>query len=68
MIDAFLPARLHRLVAVALPEEMPVTDALEPRGSLKCEMGMQTTAAVVVNSAGWGSVLQPMTPQADRRP
>jgi anion-transporting ArsA/GET3 family ATPase len=50
MIHDFLtdPARTA-LVAVALPQEMPVNETLEFRGKLKREMGMRTQA-VVVNS------------------
>jgi anion-transporting ArsA/GET3 family ATPase len=50
MIHEFLTdARRTALVAVALPQEMPVNETLEFRGKLKREMGMKTQA-VVVNS------------------
>src|SRR3978361_1191446 len=50
MIHEFLTdARRTALVAVALPQEMPVNETLEFSGKLKREMGM-TTQAVVVNS------------------
>ena len=50
MIHAFLTdPRRTALVAVALPQEMPVNETLEFRGKLRDEMGMQTQA-VIVNS------------------
>jgi anion-transporting ArsA/GET3 family ATPase len=50
MIHEFLTdARQTALVAVALPQEMPVNETLEFRGKLRDEMGMETQA-VVVNS------------------
>jgi anion-transporting ArsA/GET3 family ATPase len=50
MIHEFLTDRRKTaLVAVALPQEMPVNETLEFRGKLKREMGMETQA-VVVNS------------------
>jgi anion-transporting ArsA/GET3 family ATPase len=50
MIHEFLTdARRTALVAVALPQEMPVNETLEFRAKLKSEMGMRTQA-VVVNS------------------
>lgn len=50
MIHEFLTdKRRTALVAVALPQEMPVNETLEFRGKLKREMGMETQA-VVVNS------------------
>jgi anion-transporting ArsA/GET3 family ATPase len=50
MIHGFLtdPARTA-LLAVALPQEMPVNETLEFRGKLNDEMGMETQA-VIVNS------------------
>jgi anion-transporting ArsA/GET3 family ATPase len=50
MIHEFLTdARRTALVAVALPQEMPVNETLEFREKLRDEMGMKTQA-VVVNS------------------
>jgi anion-transporting ArsA/GET3 family ATPase len=50
MIHEFLTdARRTALVAVALPQEMPVNETLEFRAKLQREMGMKTQA-VVVNS------------------
>jgi anion-transporting ArsA/GET3 family ATPase len=50
MIHDFLTdARRTALVAVALPQEMPVNETLEFREKLRDEMGMKTQA-VVVNS------------------
>jgi anion-transporting ArsA/GET3 family ATPase len=50
MIHEFLAdGRRTGVVAVALPQEMPVNETLEFRGKLKSEMGMDTHA-VVVNS------------------
>ena len=50
MIHEFLTdARRTALVAVALPQEMPVNETLEFREKLRAEMGMKTQA-VVVNS------------------
>jgi anion-transporting ArsA/GET3 family ATPase len=50
MIHEFLTdKRRTALVAVALPQEMPVNETLEFRGKLQREMGMETQA-VIVNS------------------
>jgi anion-transporting ArsA/GET3 family ATPase len=50
VIHGFLTdARRTNVVAVALPQEMPVNETLEFRGKLRDEMGMETHA-VVVNS------------------
>ena len=50
MIHEFLTDRRRTaLVAVALPQEMPVNETLEFRTKLKGEMGMETQA-VIVNS------------------